>query len=95
MPAYMIARVLVNDPDEYMKYVAKTSPIVEQCGGRFIVRGGNPTAIEGPESDHRIVVVEFPDRDAANRFYECDEYRAARLIRFAASDGDVILVDGA
>jgi uncharacterized protein (DUF1330 family) len=39
-------------------------------------------------------VLEFPDADAARRWYDSPEYRAARDVRTGAATGSFILVDG-
>jgi uncharacterized protein (DUF1330 family) len=50
--------------------------------------------LEGEWQPNRIVVLEFPDADAARRFYDSPEYRAARALRAGAAAMNVIVVDG-
>ncbi len=95
MAAYVIALVQVNDADEYAKYAALTGPLIKQFGGRFLVRGGAAEVLEGADFDRRMVIVEFPDNETARRFYDSEEYQAARSIRVPASEAQFILVDGA
>ncbi len=59
MPAYVIARVKVTDPDQYGKYRAVTPGAVAEFGGKFIVRGGEMETLEGPAEDRRVVIIEF------------------------------------
>ena len=94
MTAYIIARVRITDRDAYAPYLAQTPGVVAQFGGRFVVRGGNVETLEGPEEDRRIVAIAFPDRAAARAFYDSEAYRAIAPIRQAASEGQLILVDG-
>ncbi len=65
MSAYIIARINVTDPDRYPDYTAETPALIAKHGGRFVVRGGEPATLEGPEEDRRIGVIAFPDRAAA------------------------------
>ena len=94
MSAYMIARIEVTDPEAYGRYAARTVALAERFGGRFLVKGGAMTQIEGTGPD-RHVVVAFPDRDAAERFYNCDEYQAILPIAKGAARRDLVIVDGA
>jgi uncharacterized protein (DUF1330 family) len=42
----------------------------------------------------RVVVLEFPDMEKAKAWYESPEYTEAKRIRFEASTGKMILVEG-
>ena len=68
--------------------------IVAQHGGRFIVRGGQTTTLEGPESSQRLVVIEFPSAERARAFYDSPEYTAARKLREGGGDASFVLVEG-
>ena len=59
------------------------------------MRGGKIDLLEGGPEPERIVVIEFPDADAARRWYGSEEYRQALKIRQSASRGRVFLVEGA
>lgn len=95
MAAYLIAEVEITDPERYKDYQAVTPGTVEKYGGRFVVRGGNPLSIEGGWDPERIVVVEFADIEAAKAWYNSPEYQAVLGIRHEASNGRVIMVEGA
>ena len=41
---YAIVRINVDDPDRYKDYAAGTQGTLDPHGGRFIVRGGEPSA---------------------------------------------------
>lgn len=94
MPAYIIARVNVTDPEQYAKYRAATPAAVAAFGGKFIVRGGDMETLEGPEESHRIVVLEFESMERAREFYNSDQYQAAIELRQPASEAQFILLDG-
>ena len=55
---YWIARVDVHNDEGYKAYAAANPAIFKKFGGRFVVRGGKFTAVEG-ESRSRNVVIEF------------------------------------
>jgi uncharacterized protein (DUF1330 family) len=94
MPAYIIADVQVTHPAGYEPYRPLAAASIARFGGRFIVRGGKADLLEGMPAAERIVIIEFPDAETARRWYDSDEYRAARTIRQAASRGRLILVEG-
>lgn len=94
MPAYLIVQLTIHDSETYDRYRAQTPAVIERFGGRFVVRGGDPEALEGEARPGRVVVVEFPSRERAQQFYESPEYQAILPLRLAASTGTAVLVDG-
>ena len=94
MPAYVIAEVSINDSEQYKKYTAVTPGIIEQYGGKFVVRGGYVQTLEGEHEESRWVVLEFSDENAARSFYDSPEYTNARAIRQSASDAKFVLLKG-
>jgi len=94
MSAYVLVDVDVTDPERYDDYRPLAAASVEQYGGRYVVRGGASEVLEGERVPGRLVVLEFPDADAARRWYDSPEYRAARGVREGASVGSFVLVDG-
>ena len=96
MPAYVIADVReVRDLDALIEYRRRNTEAVANHGGRFVVRGGDATPLEGEWPTQRIVVMEFPDAAAARAWWESEEYEAIKPLRRAASDTNIILVEGA
>ena len=95
MAAYFIVDVEVTDPvgfEEYRKLVPAT---VAQYGGRFLVRGGAVEQLEGDWQPGRVVVLEFPSLEQAKRWYDSEEYRDPKALRFKTSRANMILVEGA
>ncbi|GAA5111854.1 DUF1330 domain-containing protein [Pseudonocardia adelaidensis] len=93
MPGYLILHGDVTDPDGYEEYKAKAQPVLAAHGGRYLVRGGGSTAVEG-EWLPRFVVVEFPSYEAALAFYRSPEYQEAAEIRKRCSTSAVAIVEG-
>ena len=50
--------------------------------------------LEGENRPGRVVVLEFPSREQAKRFYDSPEYQAILPLRLAAAEGSLLLVDG-
>ena len=91
---YLVAQIDVHDTETYPKYTAQTPGIAASHGGQFIVRGGKFQAFEGEAPKGRIVVIEFPSYDQAEKFYNSDEYQAIIGIRHSATTSSVFLVEG-
>ncbi len=94
MSAYVVADCEVTDPVRYESYKKLAQAAVAKHGGRYIVRGGETTVLEGEWQPHRIVVLEFPSPSAVRRFYASPEYRAARAEREGAARMNMITVAG-
>jgi len=94
MPAFLIVRAEVTDPDRYAIYARHTPRLIAAHGGRFVARGGGVETIEGDPEPRRVVVVEFPDAEAARAFYHSEDYQRIVGIRQQASDSEMILVEG-
>lgn len=94
MTAYIIARVNVTDPDKYEGYKALSPAAIAAYGGRYLVRGGPIQTLEGEPESRRVVVLEFPTMEAAEKFYNSSEYGAAREKRRGAAEFQLILVEG-
>jgi uncharacterized protein (DUF1330 family) len=94
MPAYVIVETDITDPEQYERYKAASPGAVASGGGHFLVRGGELTVLEGDWYPSRLVVVEFPDLEAATRWYESPEYVEARKLREGAADLRMVAVQG-
>ena len=94
MAAYILVDAQVNDPAKYERYRALAPAAIAKYGGRYLVRGGATTVLEGEWQPHRVVVLEFPTVDAARRFYDSPEYREARTLREGAVRMSIFVVEG-
>ncbi|YCH20244.1 DUF1330 domain-containing protein [Pseudomonas sp. D1-3] len=95
MSAYLIGKMNITDQGRYDNYKRLTPEIVKAHGGRFISRGGQKFFLEGEAESRRVVLVEFPSVEAAQRFYDSEEYeRARRLREGAADDMQLFIVEG-
>ena len=94
MSAYLIVDIDVHDEEAYDEYRRQVPDVVEQFGGEYVVRGGSPETAEGGWDSSRIVVLRFPDRDAARQFLDSAAYAPLKAIRHANADSRSLLVDG-
>lgn len=94
MLAYVIVEVRVTNPEPYAAYRDLAGASVARHGGRFLVRGGASTPLEGEWQPQRFVVIEFPSVEAAKAFYFSDDYQEALKVRLANSVGKAFIVEG-
>lgn len=95
MTAYVISEVEIKDPAAADEYRALAAESIAAYGGRYVVRGALPDAVEGSwDSARRLVVVEFPTMDAARVWYRSPEYATALEFRDRALDRRLLFVDG-
>jgi len=94
MPAYLIVETDITDPEQYEQYKAASPGAIAAAGGRFLVRGGEMTVLEGDWQPRRLVLIEFDDLETAKRFYESEEYRAAMKLREGAANLNMVAVQG-
>jgi uncharacterized protein (DUF1330 family) len=95
MRAYVIVQVEVHDQRPYDAYRKEVMPTIEAYGGRFLVRGGSITKMEGDWPYARTVVIEFPSRADAEGWYRSPAYQKILPLRHKASKANLIIVDGA
>ncbi len=92
--AYVINQVVVHDPVRYAEYAGLGRAAMVRHGGRILAAGGTVETLEGEPIPSRVVVIEFPDREAALAYYHSPEYQAARLVRDDAATVRFAVVDG-
>ncbi|HVJ11239.1 MAG TPA: DUF1330 domain-containing protein [Burkholderiales bacterium] len=95
MSAYLIGEIEVTDPAGYEEYRKQVLAVVTKYGGKFLVRGGKVDAKEGGWNPKRVVLLEFPSMAQAQKWYDSPEYAPLIKLRQKASEGKLILVEGA
>lgn len=94
MSAYVIVEVDVKDPVRYDDYKKMVPASLEKFGGRFLVRGGKTHTMEGTWAPKRFVVVEFPSVEQAKAWWASPEYAAAKALRQATAESQLIIAEG-
>jgi uncharacterized protein (DUF1330 family) len=94
MPAYLIVYIEVTDAEKIKQYQAATPAAIAKHGGRFVVRGGAKVTVEGPQENRRVVVVEFPSMEQAQKFWNSPEYKHCIGLRQGAAVFHAVIADG-
>jgi len=90
---YWVALVDVRDAEGYKAYAGNNPGIFKKFGGRYVTRGGRREVEEGTAAN-RVVVIEFPDFDAALACYRSPEYQANIKVRQPHSIAELIVIEG-
>ncbi|MFM7985400.1 MAG: DUF1330 domain-containing protein, partial [Candidatus Fonsibacter sp.] len=69
MLGYAIFNINITNPEDYKEYIDKVVKVTEKFGGKYIVRGGATTKIEGTFPHPRTVVIQFPSYQKALDWY--------------------------
>lgn len=86
MAVYSISSINVKDWGKYEEYMKYVPAIIEQYGGRYLVRGGEIIADNTDWDLKRIVILEFPTIEQMNAFRDSPEYAPVAAIRHEAAD---------
>lgn len=92
MPAYLIAEHIITDAVMFDEYRTSVAPMIAKHGGRYLTKGGSHKLPEGGHwKPERVVIIEFPDMDSLNRWYNSPEYQPLIALRKACtSDLDML-----
>ena len=94
MAIYLMLEIEVIDEDAYAEYKARVPATIAQFDGKYLVRGGAVTPLQGGWDPDRIVVLEFPDADRLRAWTESPEYAEIAPIRERAARTRSIAVEG-
>jgi len=92
--AYVIATETVKDEATFAKYREEVPKNVTAFGGKFIVRGGALTVLEGERQHPRLVIIQFPSRTAAEDWYDSEAYQKIISLKLKSTIGNLLIVDG-
>ena len=95
MPAYMIVIAKIADRAAFINgYGAAAGKLVEQFGGKYVLRGPGAELLEGDfGAGASMVISEWPDKGAAKAFWNSPEYAEAKTLRDGVADVQVLLIE--
>lgn len=94
MNEYLVLDLSVNDFGGFRKYIAEIPAFIAKHGGKYIVQGAEPTAIEGDWKPERMVIIEFPAREKAEAFLGDPTIQDLFKVRHETTTSKLVLVDG-
>jgi uncharacterized protein (DUF1330 family) len=75
-------------------YRQQVIPTMEPYGGKFVVRGGKFTVLEGDMPYERVVILEFPSRKSAEDWYNSPAYQKILPFRLKSTKCSFVVADG-
>jgi uncharacterized protein (DUF1330 family) len=94
MTVYVVAQLTIHDRARYDRYAAGFMAVLDRYGGRLLAADERPEVVEGDWGHRKVVLIEFADRESADRWSTSPEYREIAVDRIAATDGVVLFVRG-
>ena len=94
MAAYFISfRDRMHDAARYAAYLQKAGASLADRPAKVLVGNGALTPLEGASPDG-VVIIEFPDVQAARDWYQSPAYQAVVGERLAVTEGRAVIVEG-
>ncbi len=94
MSVYLIAQINIADRERYSVYESGFMDIFAQFDGKLLSVDESPDILEGEYAFTRTVLIEFPSKTAADAWYGSEAYQALAQHRFAASEGNIVMIKG-
>lgn len=94
MSVYIVAQLKFTRRELYDRYQARFFEVFRKFRGKVLVADERPQVLEGTFERDKVVVLEFPDAQAAMEFQESEDYAEISLDRKAGADAVVIMVRG-
>lgn len=96
MTAFLIADGEPHDADEFWEsgYLEAAQRTAARYGGRYRVRGGDVTVLEGDFDLRRVAVIEFPTMDDLQAWYADPEYQSWIPVRQRLSESRLLAIEG-
>jgi len=86
MRAFIVGTVRVTDPAAWQRYVERVGATFGPHDGRVLLRGSKARELAGSAHGERVVVAEFPDLEALQRWHGSPEYQALIALREAGAE---------
>ncbi len=100
---FLISDITVSNEEAYERYRKAVKPVIENCGGTYVVRAGgkfvsdNPTSgllnATGGWNPDRIVVLHFDTVEQASECFNSPEYKAVYALREGGATGRSLVVN--
>lgn len=87
MSAYFVIELDVEDGPSIAEYERQVTEHIVAAGGRFLVRGNNYVPIEGGWTPKRLIIIEFPDIEAIQAYYNSDFNQQSKRKRMDGTGG--------
>src|SRR5437868_7122363 len=95
MKYYCVAEIEITDQSWVPEYIENVTKMVDRHGGRYLARTSNIQKLEGDRTAPGLfVIIEWPSKEAAESFYDSDEYKPYRANRLSGARNETVLISG-
>ena len=97
LPTYLLAKLNVKDPEDYMnRYGMPVLAQLEAAGAEVLAASPQPNVVEGEWDSNWTVLIRFPNMGSAMNFYNSDEYAPFLSLRKneLTHDGTALFIEG-
>ena len=89
---YWIARINIANSEAFKEYASRAELAIKKYGGKYLVRRGQFSILEGKHDFARNVVVEFESVEKAKECFNSKEYQEAKSFREGKADFNAIVI---
>lgn len=93
--AFVILQILINNRDGYYQYAtAGHQEIFDKFNAKIVGSDEQVEIVEGSWPFTRTVLIEFPSKELARAWYDCNEYQALIGLRHGSATSNVVIISG-
>jgi uncharacterized protein (DUF1330 family) len=93
-PGYVVAEVEVNDTATFAKYAAAVPGTLAPFNGKYVIRAGKITPVEGDAPKQRFIVIGFDSVEKAQAWEDSPAYEAIKPMRHASAKSRIFIIEG-
>ncbi len=94
MAVFVIADIEVLDLPAFEQYSQLVPATIASYGGRYLARGGATEVLEGSWDPKRCIILEFPDMERFQTWWDSPEYAPLRALRQRATTSNLVVTQG-
>lgn len=84
--AYVVGNITVKDFEKWDQYRNAVPLTLAPVNAKLVCRGKLMKVLSGEHHQQDTVIIEFPNLDAVNAWYESEEYQKLIPLRLEAAD---------
>jgi uncharacterized protein (DUF1330 family) len=81
MSAYVVVQAKVKDAEKLAAYSQAAGPTIAEHQGELMLRAPVVEVMNGESDFERVIIVKFPDAEAARNWYSSEDYQALIPLR--------------
>jgi uncharacterized protein (DUF1330 family) len=96
MSAFFIISTQINGENNrkpYDEYIEKVKPIVENHGGKYIVRSEKIVYMNDQWKPERLIIIKFPTKEHINNCFSSPEYKKIENLRKSTVSSNAVIVE--